>query len=76
MSSIEIFRTELGDGKESWMQVNHGGSVTYHSATEERRLFNRGAPERVATFSAEEAKSHWPAHAGDINRALKQLGRQ
>jgi hypothetical protein len=70
--AIRIFRTQR-NLRESWLEVNDDGTLTYHLRNFGSRLMRDGPEARSRTMDAAEAKLRWPFYLKSIDLAVAEV---
>jgi hypothetical protein len=70
--SERIFRYET-NAREEWLDVNDDETVTYHIENSGWPMMKAGIGGSDKTFTIEEAKKKWSAHAAAIDKALVKI---
>ena len=69
---IRIFRTQR-NLRESWLEVNDDGTLTYSLRNFGSRLMREGPEARSRTMCATEARSRWPSYSKSIDLAVAEV---
>lgn len=72
MMPITIFSRET-NAKETSLEVNEDGSVSYHSSNSGWSMLKKGVRPQVVKYTLEEAIARWPSYRAELEAAALKV---